>query len=71
MALSKLSHIEHLFQDITERFNRTNHRLSAAWVELEYTRETLQQLRVMYRVTLEEQEHNQKEKKPCDLERSL
>lgn len=69
MAFSKVAHVERLFQDITERFNRTNCRLSAAWGELEYTREALQQLRVVYRRVLEEQELEKREKKLQDLER--
>ena len=69
MAFSKVAQVERLFQDITERFNRTNCRLSAAWAELEHTREALQQLRVVYRRVLEEQELEKREKKLQDLER--
>ena len=69
MASSKITHIEHLFQEVTERFNRTNYRLSAAWVEFEHTRESLQHLRIAYRIALEDQERDRREKKARDLDK--
>ena len=54
MTTHNLAHIEHLFQQLRQRVDTTNHYLSRAWVEHEFSRKLIYQLAAAHRLLLRE-----------------
>ena len=70
MAIDHITRINKLFQETFDRFSHTNHLLSRAWTHLEFTRESLEQLRLLHYMLIEKRDHEGGDT-PHDPERPL